>query len=404
LDNTSSISIALIGPSANITQLDGFGSSQVDPIYTATPKQGLEGKSSSITFNYVKGCDINSENEAEFDNAKNAALISDMVIFVGGLDYTQEGEGYNIGGDRKGGSVQLPEIQQKLIKELGQINDNIVVVLQSAGICAIQNCLDSIKRLIYSFYPGQEGGNALADAFYGNINPGGKLPVSFPKDDSQLPNWLDYNFTNDFIDGFGYRKFDQISEKPEYSFGYGLSYTNFTISNITYLNQSLGDQNITISLDIQNTGVIQGDEVVQLYISAKNPTVPWPTKQLAAFQRISLESMEKKSINFTIGPKELSYWSDEFGSLFIEKGLYQFHIGNSSDYLPYTNEFEITSDFIYSFTVDRGEYRYEFPPDKINIFLYSSIGAISIISGAYLIKFKKQREKRNEILKKIGHR
>jgi len=352
LDKDLINSIALIGPSADVCQLDGFGSSEVNPTYTVTPRQGIQNKAPDIIVNYAKGCDINSYDTSRFQEARNVAANSDVVVFVGGLDRTQEGEGYDIGGDRKSGSVQLPGMQQNLINELAIVNSNIIVVLESGGICAVQNCIDNIKGFIYAFYPGQEGGNAIADVLFGNINPGGKLPVTLPKDDSQLPLWEDLDFTGDLIDGFGYRRFDTLGLEPQYAFGYGLSYTNFIMNNIKYNLSALGNDQIEINIDITNTGQRAGEEVVQLYLKPLDTSVPMPIKQLREFERVSLEPSETKTITLTLGPDELSYWSEIYDCFYVEKGTYNFQIGNSSDNLPISGSFEITSNYEYRFTIE----------------------------------------------------
>ena len=188
----NNVTVALIGPSANVAQLDGTGSSYVTPFYTVTPREGIENKIGSSNLYYAKGCDINSSDTSGFALARNLALNADFVVYIGGLDNTQEGEGL----DRVTASIDLPGQQQNLINELSEVNSNIIVVLESGGICGINNCINNINSLIYAFYPGQEGGNAIADVLFGDYNPGGKLPVSMPKTDSQLPEWNE-DFTDD---------------------------------------------------------------------------------------------------------------------------------------------------------------------------------------------------------------
>ncbi|UCF65623.1 MAG: glycoside hydrolase family 3 C-terminal domain-containing protein, partial [bacterium] len=257
--------IAVIGPSADVAQLDGSGSSYVTPYYSVSPKKGIENK---IGFNKVihfKGCDINSTDSSGFSIARNVAAVADMVIFVGGLDASQEGEGF----DRVGGSVNLPGMQAALINQLAAVNSNIIVVLKSGGICAVNNFVNNIKGLIYAFYPGQEGGNSIADVLFGDYNPSGKLPVTLPVSDAQLPDWNN-DFTDDY--GCGYRWFDKMNLTPEYAFGFGLSYTDFTYANLTISPGTvLAGEMIRVSVDVTNSGARPGEEVVQLYITENNP-------------------------------------------------------------------------------------------------------------------------------------
>jgi beta-glucosidase len=351
LTRTTPFTIALIGPSADVARLDGTGSSVVAPCYTTTLKQAIENRAvPTVTLIYAKGCDVNSADASGFAAAIDAAQKADVVIFVGGLDDTQEGEGL----DRVGGSVQLPGQQQALVNALAAVNPNLIVVLESGGIVALEQCFDSIKGLVYTFYPGQEGGNAIADVLFGNVNPGGKLPVTMPISDTQLPAWEDLNFTDDVVDGFGYRRFDSLRLAPQYAFGYGLSYTTFGYGNLSVTpTVASADTPICVSVDVTNTGSLSGDEVVQLYLSVDfaaphtGVVVPMPVKQLRGFERITLAAGQTKTITFTLGPEELAFWSISDDSFRVEAGTYTVRGGGSSDHLPLAGTFRLTSSVLY---------------------------------------------------------
>ncbi|MDH3268247.1 MAG: glycoside hydrolase family 3 C-terminal domain-containing protein [Ignavibacteria bacterium] len=333
--NKNNITVALIGPSANIAQLDGTGSSYVTPFYTVTPREAIESKIGSANLYYTKGCDINSSDTTGFTTARNLALNADVVIYVGGLDVSQEGEGL----DRVTGSIDLPGKQQILINELAQVNSNIVVVLESGGVCGINNCISNINALIYAFYPGQEGGNAIADVLFGDYNPGGKLPVSLPRTDSQLPEWNE-DFTDDH--GCGYRWYDAEGLIPQYSFGHGLSYTTFTYSNLFVSPTSAyAGEFINISVDVQNTGSLTGDEVVQLYLTDVNSSLVMPVKQLKGFKRVTLQPGETQTVEFVLTPEEFYYYDDGWSSFQIEPGAFIVKVGGSSDNLPLSAEFTL---------------------------------------------------------------
>jgi beta-glucosidase len=281
-------SIALIGPNADQMALDGHSSSAVIPSYTITPKQGLETLLGTNRLRYAKGCDINSTNRSGFAEAKRIAKNSEVVIFVGGLDNTVEGEGYFIKGDRLTGSVDLPGVQNELIKELAAANPNVVLVVISGGPCAVNQVIARVKGLLYACYPGQEGGRALAELLLGRANPSGKLPVTIPKHDQQLPA-CDTDFRNVVTEGVGYRWFDSQKLKPEFAFGFGLSYTRFKYQNlrVTPERAPVG-QEINVTVEVVNTGRRAGEEVVQLYLSTGNlqPAVPMPVKQLKGFKKV----------------------------------------------------------------------------------------------------------------------
>jgi beta-glucosidase len=337
LNNDSIATIGLIGPSANTAQIDGTGSSYVTPFYSVSPKEGIENLIGAGKVLYSKGCDINSADTSGFADAINVAKNSNFVIFFGGLDPSQEGEGL----DRVGNSIDLPGKQQTLINELAAVNKNIIVVLYSGGICGVHSFIDNIKGLIYAFYPGQEGGNAIAQILFGLYNPGGKLPVTMPQSTSQLPA-RDDDFTNDY--GCGYRWFDKLALKPEFAFGFGLSYTTFSYSNLQISPSSAAaGQIINITADITNTGLVKGDEISQLYLSFSVPGVEIPIKQLKGFKRVSIEPGQTAAVSFQLSPDELYYFNESQNSYAVETGTYIVKIGGASDSLPLSGTFQITS-------------------------------------------------------------
>ena len=352
LDKTQPLTIALIGPSADVAQLDGRGSSVVDACYAYSPRQGIANRTTGFPVNivYAKGCDINSADTSGFAPAVAAAQAADVVVFVGGLDNTQEGEEQ----DRVGGSVQLSGQQQALINALAAANPNLIVVLESGGVVALEQSLANIKGLVYAFYPGQEGGNALADILFGDVNPSGKLPVTLPRNDAQLPAWDDLNFSGDLVDGFGYRRLDSLGYTPQFAFGYGRSYTTFEYGNLTVTPTSAsGSTPMRASVAVTNTGTRTGAEIVQLYLSvrfaspAARTLVPMPVKQLRGFQRITLAPGQTQTVTFTLGPEELSFWSISDDSFRIEPGAYTVRVGGSSDNLPLSAVFNLTAPMLY---------------------------------------------------------
>lgn len=331
-------SVALIGPSAAVAQIDGTGSSYVTPYYSVSPKQGIENKIGAGKVLYAKGCDINSSDTSGFAVAVSYAHSADVVIFCGGLDPSQEGEG----ADRNGGSTNLPGKQQDLINALAAANPNLVVTIFSGGICSLNRCINSVKGLFYAFYPGQEGGNALADVLFGDYNPGGKIPVTMPKNDAQLPPWND-NFNDDY--GCGYRWYDKMGYVPQFAFGYGLSYTTFSYSNLRISPSSVAPgELVTVQVDVTNTGSYTGDEIVQLYLSDSSSTVPMPVKELKAFKRVALEGGQTTTVAFTLTADELYYYKEASDTYEVEAGLFTVRVGGSSDNLPLSDSFEVRND------------------------------------------------------------
>jgi len=323
-------SITLIGPNAAELRTDGSGSSWVTPFAPVTPKAALEQRIGVLKVKYTKGCDVNSADTSGFATARTLAASSDVVIFVGGLDPSQEGERDY---DRASGSVDLPGRQQDMIQSLASANPNIVVVLFSGGICSVGKSIGSIKSLLYAFYPGEKAGRALAEVLFGDVNPSGKLPVSMPVNDAQLPPWND-DFT-DGDEGGGYRWFDRQGITPLAPFGFGMSYTTFAYTNLNIAPQSiLPGEPVKVSVDITNTGARGGEEIAQLYLSHGNILVPLPVKQLKGFQRVSLDSGETKTVDFTLTADEFYYFNEASGVFDFFPGNYTVRVGGSSASLP----------------------------------------------------------------------
>lgn len=327
--------VAVIGPSAALLPVDGSGSAYVTPYYTVSPRQGIERLIGASKVVYARGCDINSLDTSGFSTAASVAAGADVVVYVGGLDGSQEGEGF----DRATGSIDLPGKQQDLINRLAAVNRNLVVVLISGGVCGIERCIANVPALVQGFYPGQEGGNAIADVLFGVANPGGKLPVTWPVSDTQLPGWND-DFNDDF--GCGYRWFDALHWTPRFAFGHGLSYTTFACANlvITPARATVG-AHYQVSVNVTNTGSRAGDEVVQLYIANPPSGIPMPVKQLKGFQRITLAPGADTTVTFTLTPEELWYFDEGLRRFNVLIGTYTVRVGGASDNLPLSGTFEV---------------------------------------------------------------
>jgi beta-glucosidase len=336
-------SVAIIGPNADTLPLDGHSSSAVIPSYVITPRQGLEALLGTDRVSYSKGCEINSKDRGNFDEAIRIAKSSDVVIFVGGLDATVEGEEHFIKGDRLTGSADLPGVQNDLINALAAVNPNMVLVVITGGQCAVNKVIENVKGLLYVTYPGQEGGRAIADILMGNENPSGKLPVSIPKNDGQLPP-RDNDFMNVVTTGVGYRWYDQQKIQPEYAFGSGLSYTTFEYKNLRVSpDKTSAGQAVTVQVDVTNTGKRSGEEVAQLYLSTGDitPAVAMPVKQLRGFSKVSIDPGQTCQVAFTLGADEFYIFDPVSGSYQVPTGSYTAHVGGASDKLPLSAKFTL---------------------------------------------------------------
>ena len=350
-------SIAVIGPNAAVLPLDGNSSSKVIPSYQIPVESAVRTILGDARVNYAKGCNINDSDKKQFNEAIAAAKRSEYVLFVAGLDNTVEGEGYFLfrNADEKGGgvvtrpdrasqTVLLPGMQNELINEIAKVNPNIILVVISGGTCSVTPVINNIKGLLYAFYPGQEGGRAIADVLFGNYNPSGKMPATMPKDDGQLRP-INPDFRNIVSEGVGYRWFDSQDMTPEFAFGFGLSYTTFEYSNIRInnANAKVGDL-IEVTFDLKNTGEVAGEEVSQLYLSTGNiiPAVPMPVKQLKGFYKTMLNPGESKTITFTLSPEELYIYNEETKSYQVPEGEFIVQVGGSSDILPLKTGFTLS--------------------------------------------------------------
>ncbi len=256
------------------------------------------------------------------EEAIKKAKMADAVIMVMGLSPRLEGEEMDVevegfkGGDRL--DIRLPNKQRSLIKSIHALGKPTVLVLLNGSALAINWANEHIPAIVEAWYPGQAGGEATADVLFGDFNPAGRLPVTFYKSVDQLPPFKDYN-----MQGHTYRYF---SGKPIYPFGFGLSYSKFKYSNLDLPKTVEINQDVVVSVDIQNVGEMAGDEVVQLYLSDVEASVPVPIRSLKGFERIYLRPGEKKSIEFVLTAKELSLIDKEFKRV-VEPGIFEVSVG-----------------------------------------------------------------------------
>jgi len=257
------------------------------------------------------------------DEAIEKAKQADVVVMALGLAPTLEGEEMEVktegfrGGDRT--NLNLPKVQEELLEAVAATGKPVVLVLLNGSALAINWANDHVAAIVEAWYPGEEGGAALADVLFGDYNPGGRLPVTFYKSVDQLPPFSDYN-----MQGKTYRFF---KGEPLYPFGYGLSYTHFKYGNLKLSSKNLkpGD-NVQISVEVQNVGKTGGDEVVQLYLTDTAASVPVPLRSLKGIQRIYLKAGEKRRVAFTLTPRDLTL-IDNSGKRVLEPGEFTISIG-----------------------------------------------------------------------------
>lgn len=240
-------------------------------------------------------------------------------------------------------SLRLPGHQEELLEAVVMVGKPVVLVLLSGRPLNITWASSHVSAILEAWYPGTEGGNAIADVLFGDVSPSGKLPVSWPRDVGQEPLFYAHNLTHqpdtakEFVSRFG----DELSS-PLYPFGHGLSYTQFAFSNLRLTKSHISrGQSLTASIDVKNTGARTGEEVVQLYIHQRAGSASRPERQLEGFQKVSLAAGETKTVTFNVGPEELKFWSPEAKRWVVEAAPFDVWVGsdsNASDHAP----FEVT--------------------------------------------------------------
>ncbi len=268
--------------------------------------------------------------EDPFLEAIDAAKNSDLAILFVGTSNSYESEGF----DRP--DLLLPANQDELIEEVCKVNENVVVVLNSGSPVLMDKWLNKIDGLLEIWFGGQEIGNAVADVLLGNHNPSGKLPITFPKrweDCSAFPTYKAKDSITEYSDGIfvGYRHFDKYNIEPLFPFGFGLSYTAFSFDNLKLNSQSMKQNDeLKFSVDIKNTGNMDGSEIIQVYISDLKSSLERPLKELKAFKRVFLKKGESKKIEFSIDKSSLSFFDPEGKTWIAESGDFEILIGSSS--------------------------------------------------------------------------
>jgi beta-glucosidase len=326
LDKNKLNSIAVIGPNAKevvrngkITQLGGY--SGMPPYYTSVYEgivNKLEGK---VKVNYALGCNLTSHSKEGFADAIEAAKKSDVVVLAVGGSTETCGEGK----DRS--ELDLFGVQNELVEAIHKTGKPVVVVLINGRPLTINYIAENIPAILETWYLGMRSGEAIADALFGDVNPGGKLTVSFPKSVGQLP--VTYLERPDFV-GTGKGQYQFTDKSPLFHFGFGLSYTTFE-----YGTPVLSGKNITttgksiVSVEVKNTGKYVGDEVVQMYVRDNYASVGRYNKMLKGFKRIPLNPGETKTVSFELNSENLSLLDKDLKRV-VEPGDFTIYVGASS--------------------------------------------------------------------------
>lgn len=338
-------SLLVVGELAQKVRYQGIGSSQVNPTRLDNHFEALENRfSESLKVHYTPGYSSEAEPE-ENENLREKALREaenkDYVVVYAGLPDKIEAEGY----DRK--DMQLPEEQNKLIKELAAVNPKVIVVLNNGSAVDLREWIDNVSAVVEAGLPGQAGALALADIIAGDLNPSAKLAETYPLKLEDNPSYLDFPGSNGSVsygEGIyiGYRYYDKKKKEVLFPFGYGLSYTEFAYRALEAPDHLEEGEKLKLKLLIENTGHFKGKEIVQLYISQENPSLKRAPKELKAFGKIELKPGEKDWLELTLDYEDLAYYHPEAGWI-VEADKFKIMIGASARDIKFTEEIEVQS-------------------------------------------------------------
>ena len=347
--------IAIIGPNAESTRsLHGDYSYTVhipsvqrlkgkqdvleeDAVKTVSVLEGIKGKVSvSTRILYTQGCDLLNPSIDVFHEALLIAKQSEVIIAVMGeksglFSNCLSGEG----SDRT--DLNLPVVQQNLLQTLKELEKPIVLVLVNGRPLSLKWEKENIQAILEAWYPGEEGGNAIADVIFGDFNPGGKLPISLPESVGQIPIYYNRKPSS-------FSKYINVEAQALFPFGHGLSYTKFAYSDLKITPFKVSSlEKVKISFKIKNTGSREGDEVAELYIHDQIASVERPVKELKGFKRFTLQPGEEKEVIFILFPEQLVFY-DESMRLVLEPGVFEVMIGSSSEDIRLSGEFEVLKE------------------------------------------------------------
>lgn len=347
IDPNTKISIAVIGENATKKMTIGGGSSELKAKFEISPLEGIKKQFNNAKIMHAMGYSSGpsvygsvippAENQEQLKKEAIAiAEKADIVLFVGGLNknHHQDCEG----GDRQ--SFDLPFKQNELINEILKVNKNVGVVLVSGNAVAMP-WLKEVNAVLQTWYLGSEAGNAIADILSGAVNPSGKLPFTFPKNltDNAAHHYGELSYPGDSINQHykegifvGYRWHDSKKIKPMFAFGEGLSYSTFELSEIGVNKKSfLENEEIVVTALVENTGIMDGAEVVQVYVGKPKSVVERVEKELKGFKKIKLKKNTSKKVKISINCKDLSFYDETISDWNLEKGDYFIYIGNASN-------------------------------------------------------------------------
>jgi beta-glucosidase len=319
-------SIAVIGPLAdNQRDILGAWAARGQPADAVTVLAGIRARAPHATIAYAAGSSVTGMERDGFAEAVQAARAADLAIVVVGEHGDETGEAASRT------SLDLPGVQQELVEAVFETGTPVVAVVMSGRPLAIAWLAEHVPAILQAWHPGMQGGNAVADVLWGDVNPSGKLTVSFPWSVGQVPVYYshdntgrpptDFKFTSKYLDA---------PNTPLYPFGFGLSYTTFAYGDLALSADTIpSDGSLTVRTTVRNTGARAGAEVVQLYIRDLVASVVRPVRELQGFTKVYLEPGEERVVTFTLGPADLGFYDQDMQWV-IEPGAFSVWVGPSS--------------------------------------------------------------------------
>ncbi len=350
LELTKLRTIAVIGPNAATARVGGGGSGLVYNKDVVSPLDGIKHRAGGVEVKYALGVALPGEEQAAGAGATRQSLLDEAVAAAKDADVALVFVGYGSkleteGKDRP--SMDLPDGQDELIRAVAAVNRKTIVIFNCGASVTLTKWIDQVPVVIDAWYGGEEGGNAVADVVFGDVNPSGKLPFTFLRRIEDSPSYGNYpgeHLKVMYAEGIyvGYRYFDKHTEAtPLFPFGYGLSYTTFSYSDLHIPKTMSGDTPATVSVVVKNTGSRKGAEVAEMYIGDPSATVDRPLHELKGFARVELAPGESKTVTFEIDRRALSFYSTASHSWTAQPGRFEVLVGASSRELPLHGFFEL---------------------------------------------------------------
>jgi beta-glucosidase len=349
LDRTKLKTLAVIGPNAKGAHLGGYSR---EPSHTIGVLEGITEKAgNALKVVYAEGVRITEEepnwnrdrvvmgdpanNRRRIKEAVAVARDADAIVLVVGTNESTSREAWGDNHLGDAADISLSSQQDELTDAMLQLGKPVVVVLINGRPLAMPEVAERVPAILEAWYVGQEGGTAVAETLFGDVNPGGKLPISFPRHVGQIPVYYNRRPTS-------YRGFVDMTREPLWAFGHGLSYTTVTFTNVAVSAQTIGPADrVTVTADVANTGTRAGDEVVQLYLRDVVSSVTRPVKELRGFERVSLKPGEKRTVTFTLGPDALALIDQKMQKV-VEPGRFDVMVGTNSTQLT-TVSFQVVA-------------------------------------------------------------